>query len=299
MNKYEALDSFYVLANYLKMIGKVRDLDRYKKDFSAFLLHSDRLKAYNFIAPYCKDKKILDIGCFIGYGEKCVAPYAKEIIAIDSDDRVIEFACQNNFAPNVKFNKSDAKKLQFSNRSFDIVIAFQLIEHIPLADVYGFLCGVKKILKENGILFVVTPNRKFRLRAFQRPFNLEHYQEFTAKGLTKVLRKNFKNFEIKGIRAKKWIEEIERKRVRKSAYEVYIFNPLFKFLNTLLPVRIKNLFKKIKSQAVKSSKSESIISADGEKFISLFEKFSIDDFYLVKQKDLIDKSLDLFAICKK
>jgi len=59
------------------------------------------------------------------------------------------------------------------------------------------------------------------------------------------------------------------------------------------------LLKKIKSRITKSSQSESTISADNEQFVNLFQKFSMDDFYLEKRKDLADKSLDLFAICKR
>jgi len=33
------------------------------------------------------------------------------------------------------------------------------------------------------MLFITTFNRKFRLLPLQRPFNPEHYQEFTAKKL--------------------------------------------------------------------------------------------------------------------
>ena len=31
----------------------------------------------------------------------------------------------------------------------------------------------------------------------------------------------------------------------------------------------------------------------------LFQKFSMEDFYLENRKNIIDKSMDLFAICKK
>jgi len=295
----EALKDFYLLADYLKNVGKVKDLERYKKDFSAFLLHADHLKAYDVIAPFCKNKKILDVGCFIGYGERRISSQAKEIIAIDSDDRALEFACQNNFAPNVKFQKVDARKLPFSEGNFGIVIAFHLIEHIPLGEVYSFLDEVKRVLRKDGLLFITTPNRKFRLRAFQRPFNPEHYQEFTAKRLLRILETIFKDIQINGIRAKKWIEEIERERVQKSAYQVYIREPLSRFLNALLPEKTKNLLDNIKSRITKSSRYESIISADNEQFSSLFQEFSMDDFYLEKQKGLVGKSLDLFAICKK
>ena len=92
-----------------------------------------------------------------------------------------------------------------------------------------------RVLKENGLLFLLTPNRKFRLLPFQRPFNSDHYQEFTAKQFMKVLKNNFKNVEVKGTRAKDWIEEIERKRVQKSSIRAYKRHPFVRILKLILP----------------------------------------------------------------
>ncbi len=293
----EVLKDFYLLADCLWKMGKVKDLNKYKKDFSAFLLHAIHIKAYDFVAPFCKAKKVLDIGCFIGYGETRISSQAEEIIAIDSDDKALEFARRNRFIPNAKFEKADAKRLPFSNETFDIVIAFQVIEHIPPNEVSKFLSEVRRVLKRKGLLFITTPNRKFRLMPFQRPFNPEHYQEFTAKGLLKILKTTFESVQIKGIRAKEWIEEIERKRVRKSPFWVYIRDPLYRFY-MVLPMRSRNLLKKIKSKVIKFSRSEDRqISDSNNQFNNLFQKFSMNDFYLESQ--MIDKSMDLFAICKK
>ena len=296
--KNEILKDFYLLADYLWEIGKVKDLNKYKKDFSAFLLHANHIKAYDFVAPFCKDKMVLDIGCFIGYGETRIFSQAKEIIAIDSDDKALDFARRNRQIPNVKFEKVDARGLPFSNETFDIVIAFQLIEHIPPNEVSGFLCEVRRVLKEKGSLFIMTPNRKFRLMPFQMPFNVEHYQEFTASGLLKILQTIFEEVVIKGTRAKEWIEEIERKRVRKSPFQAYILTPPYRFLNTVLPMGIKVLLKKI-GPIIKSfgSEDKQISGNNDQIFNNLFQKFSMENFYLENQAT--DNSMDLFAICKK
>ncbi len=295
----KVLEDFYLLSDYLWKTCKIKDLNKYKKDFSAFLLHANHIKAYDFVASLCEDKKVLDVGCFIGYGATRIFPQAKEIIAIDGDDNALEFARQNRFIPNAKFEKVDARRLPFYNETFDRVIAFQLIEHIPPNEVSSFLCEVRRVLKEKGLLFITTPNRKFRLMPFQRPFNPEHYQEFTAKGLLEVLKTNFEDVVIKGTRAKEWIQAIERKRVRKSPLQVYIRGPLYKFLNRILPMKIKDLLKKIKSKITNSfgSKDRRISDSNDQIFNNLFQKFSMKDFYLENQA--LDNSMDLFAICRK
>lgn len=292
----EVLKDFYLLCDYLKKERKIEDY-KYRKDFSAFLLHANHIKAYDFVGAFCKNKKVLDIGCFIGYGETRIFSQAKEIIAIDGDDKALEFARQNRFIPNAKFEKVDARRLPFPNETFDIVIAFQLIEHIPPNEVSSFLSEVKRVLKRKGSLFITTPNRRFRLIPFQRPFNPEHYREFTAESLLKILKTTFEGVQIKGIRAEESIEDIERKRVRKCPYRVYIRDPLYRFLNMVLPMEIKGALKKIKFKMMQSSQSESRISDSDDRFNNLFQKFSMDNFYLESQA--LDKSMDLFAICKK
>lgn len=294
----DVLKDFYLLSDYLKNEGKIVDTNKYKNDFSAFLLHASHIKTYDFIAPFCKNKKILDIGCFLGYGENRIYLEASEIIAIDSDINALKFARKNRNFQNIKFQKLDAKKLPYTNNTFDIVIASQLIEHICHKDINVFLSEVKRVLMKGGLFFVITPNRKFRLLPFQRPFNPEHYQEFTAKTALKTLKITFNDVQIEGFRAKEWIEEIERKRIRKSPFRVYIHDPLYGFLNMILPVRIKGLIKKIKSKMIKSYQSEEGETLDSnDRFNNLFQKFSMDDFYIETKN--INKSIDLIAICKK
>lgn len=298
--KNEVLKDFYLLADYLKKEGKIEDLCKYKRDFSAFLLHVHHVKTYDFIAPFCKNKRVLDIGCFIGYGETRIYPQANEIIAIDSDSNAIKFARKNRKFRNVKFKNVDARKLPFSNETFDIIIASQVIEHIYPDEVSNFLEEAKRVLRKEGLFFIVTPNRRFRLLPFQKPFNSEHYQEFTAKSLSKTLKTNFNNVQIKGIRATEWIEEIERNRVRKSPFQVYIRNPFYGFLNMILTARIRIFLKKIKSKIIESPQFEEeeylVVTIN---FNNSVRRFDIDDFYLENKKKLIDKSSSLFAICRK
>jgi len=297
-NELDVLEDFNYLSKYLEKEGKIKNSNRYKKDFSAFLLHANHIRAYDFVAPFCKDKKVLDVGCFIGYGEKRIFEQAKEVIAIDNDEKALEYARQKNKSiPNVKFEKVDARQLPFSDEIFDIIIAFQLIEHIPPNEISNFLREAKRILKNRGLLFITTPNRKFRLLPLQQPFNLEHYQEFTVKRLFRILKTVFNEVEIKGIRAKEWLEEIEKKRVRKPPYQAYIQIPLFRFLNIILPAGVKTMLKKHKPQRTKSPRPKNEIFKNNNEFNNLFQKFTMDDFFLVNR--VLDQSMGLFAICKK
>lgn len=291
VKKIEALKSFKVLSEYLKNTGQVHDIKVYQKDFSAFLLHARHIWAYNFITQFCKNKKVLDIGCFLGYGQKIVSPYAKQVIAIDLNENVIKMLQQKCFLPNVKFMKANACNMPFKKETFGTIIAFQLIEHVHPKKILKCLREINRVLKNNGIFVLATPNRKTRLRIFQKPFNPEHYQEFTCLGLKKILKPIFSNVQITGIRGKKYIEQIEKDRVYHSFYKLYIKNMILSPIKELVPKKVKNYLKKNREQSNKQ-----LIN---NQFDKLFNNFSMSHFYLEKNKKLIDKSLDLFVMCKK
>lgn len=291
------LKEFYRLAEYVNKIGEIENLEAYKTNFHAFLLHASHIKAYDFIAPKCKNKKVLDIGCYIGYGEQRIANFATEVIAVDTDSTAIEYANQHNIFPNIKFEISNAKKLPFIDGTFDVVIAFQVIEHIPPKEVLIFLYETKRVLKNDGFLILSTPNRKFRLGIFQPPFNLDHHQEFTQSELLKILEINFSDVKIKGVKAQKWIEDIEKMRIHKTFVKGYIYVSFLRFFEKFYPKRTEKMLKKIKSIISKPPQAKESLIENNNNFNIIVKKFSMDHFYL--EDKALDDSMELIAICKK
>jgi SAM-dependent methyltransferase len=78
----------------------------------------------------------------------------------------------------------------FPPRSFDVVLASHLIEH--LNDPAGFVREVYRILKEGGSFFVTTPNISgFQARLFRsrwRSAIFDHLYLFSTKTLSRLLR---------------------------------------------------------------------------------------------------------------
>jgi hypothetical protein len=68
---------------------------------------------------------------------------------------------------------------------------------------------------------------------------------------------------MKDIGAEEWVEKIERQRVRKSPYRVYIRATLLRRGNIIFPVRIKTLFERyLVSDSIRHGfKREKITSA--------------------------------------
>jgi ubiquinone/menaquinone biosynthesis C-methylase UbiE len=289
--KFDKIDQFYVLADYLKQRGLIKDSGVYKNDMSAFLLHVSHLKSYEFVLSFCKGKSVLDIGCNIGYGANILSPVSKNVVAIDFDNKALDFARERFSAPNINFQHSEAQTLPYSDSSFDVVTSFQVIEHINQNDLPLYLNEIKRVLTKNGVAILTTPNRKLRLNPFEKPWNPEHFTEYSAKGFEKKLTKYFTNIEIFGLRAEKWIEDVERDRIHKSLIKSYVMRPTKSILRLVLP----SLMNRPNMQNIIDHPEP--LSTNANKVLQLENKVSMSNFHF--ESDSLDRSLYLLAICRK
>lgn len=85
---------------------------------------------YEQAFPFIKDKTVLDLGCGVGYGTFMMAQHARSCAGIDDSQEAIFFAEKHFLAPNVSFSPGDISQNRPSG-PFDVVTAFEVIEHIP------------------------------------------------------------------------------------------------------------------------------------------------------------------------
>lgn len=293
LEKLEILKAFHNLSRFLDKEGKIESIDWYKENFPAFLSFAGHLKAYQIAAPLCRMKRVLDLGCFLGYGAELIAGSAEKVIAVDRDEKALAWAAKTVNHPRVSFKKAKANELPFPASKFDVVIAFELIEHLPPGEVVFFLKEAKRVLKANGKFFLSTPNRSFRLLPCQRPFNPEHHREYGREEFCAILRKTFSDVCMKGIRASTWIEEIEKKRVRQSPCFVYVRAPVVWAVKKVFP----GIEKRISLARRERSITEKAVKSEPGSFRRLFEKFSLDDFYVEERNP--EKAITLLALCRK
>ena len=113
----------------------------------------------------------IDIGSNLGLGVSTISPDTN-IIATDLDKRYLE-----SFAdPLVSKVNLDARYLPFPSKSSDIISCFETIEHIPMTEIGRMLVEIHRVLKDDGILLISTPNREANGKAKMSP---DHKQEFT------------------------------------------------------------------------------------------------------------------------
>ncbi len=123
----------------------------------------EREKLYLLAANILKQRRIksvLDAACGNGTGTGVLAKVLSlQIVGLDLDQELIGEANTFNSADNVKFIIGDARKTRFGAAFFDAIVSFHTIEHFGDDDQRVFLAEMKRILKNNGLLLLATPDR--------------------------------------------------------------------------------------------------------------------------------------------
>jgi len=139
---------------------------------------------FDITKDYIKDKNVLDIGCWVGGYEVLINDYARQITAIDIEQKALAVA-QKSF-PNIKFLKASVLKLPFPDNSFDVVTMWAVIEHIPKGTEIKALKEINRVLKKNGIFCFNTMNDHWLSKLLDPAYFLKghrHYNKEVLEGM--------------------------------------------------------------------------------------------------------------------
>src|SRR3990167_274952 len=114
------------------------------------------LERYIWATQYCLKKKVLDLGCKDGYGAHIISAFANEITLLDNDQWRLDKAKElYKFLCPEKFKNIDLEK-EFSAENYDVIIAFELIEHVANREL--LLENIAKHLNPGGKLLFSVPH---------------------------------------------------------------------------------------------------------------------------------------------
>jgi len=106
-------------------------------------------------------KKVLDIGCGIGWSCHEFSKSADQVVGIDLSPRLVNIASQIFHSENIEFKNIDVTSNDFQklqSESFDIITMLDVFEHIPLQSRKMFISALNKLLKPGGIVFMACPS---------------------------------------------------------------------------------------------------------------------------------------------
>jgi 2-polyprenyl-3-methyl-5-hydroxy-6-metoxy-1,4-benzoquinol methylase len=172
-----------------RLVIKKWELAKKTQDFT--LSHIQR---YEWALPYIKNLDCLDIGCGCGYGTYFLARNgANKVIGIDISSEAIRFAQKYYRSENIEFFQMDALNLNFEDNSFDAVICFEILEHLKAKDQEKLLAEATRVLKNNGVIYISTPNAPIHRGKY--PF---HWKELSRAEFEQLLFKFFKDVKVFG-----------------------------------------------------------------------------------------------------
>lgn len=143
-------------------------------------MYAQHVSRYVFASQFVKGKIVLDIACGSGYGSQLLLEAgAKEVIGVDVSEDAIEYCKKKYRDPKMKFVQGSVDLIPIdTEKSIDVIVSFETIEHVGDTEQKTFLQQVKKFLKSDGVFIVSTPNNTVSPQG--NPFHIKEfgYSEF-------------------------------------------------------------------------------------------------------------------------
>jgi SAM-dependent methyltransferase len=227
------------------------------------------------IARSCGARDILEMGSGTGYGTQELASALPCVVV--AVDRVAPLAAAREASEgrSARFLRADLEAMPLRSEAFDLVVSFQVIEH--LADPGDYLDALAHHLRDEGTALVTTPNRTNS--DGENPFHLHEYE---ASELERLLQTRFESVQILGVSARGEALRYHEQRLQRIRRIVRI-DP-FGLRKRIPQALVEWLFARL-ALVVRRG-----IASDGG-----MPEARIDDFPIEPANR---KSLDLFAVCR-
>ncbi|MDL5045028.1 class I SAM-dependent methyltransferase [Oscillatoria amoena NRMC-F 0135] len=259
-------------------MAKIHDRERPSFEPSNNVTVQRCFYAYEWAEEFVKGKRVADIGCGTGYGTIHLAKFAESAVGVDySAETVAQNKKDNEHITNLEFITCTVPPITLPDASFDVVTAFQFIEH--LNDPLGFIKEAKRILKPGGVFLCTTVNAKMSLA--RNPF---HVFEYTFDGMEADFRKVFGDVEMIGLQGNDRVNEYYKQNAKwvRSIMKWDILG-----LHKILPGKVLAFpYNLLTSMMRRNLMEENKQTTD----------INTSDFFL--QKDNLDKTWDIFVIAK-
>lgn len=170
-----------------------------------------------------QDIKILNVGCGTGRSSEYLAKFGN-VVSIEYDKFCCEFASEKT---GLEIINGSITELPFANNAFDLVCAFDVIEHVE--DDQLAVTELKRVARENGVVFITVP-------AFMSLWS--HHD---------VINHHFRRYKL---------EQVEKlfadngKKIFSSYFNFFLFPPIYVFRS------LSNLLKSGKNRSGSGSDFE-------------------------------------------
>lgn len=166
-------------------------------------LHGIALRATQFVAAEdLAGKDVLDVGCGFGWFELfALAQGARAISGIEISEQDLATARRHLDSPRIHLQVGSAVSLPFADDSFDTVVCWEVLEHIPRGSEPQVFREIRRVLRPGGRLYLSTPHASLRARLLDPAWWLirhRHYAASTLRSLAGAAGLEVESLEIRG-----------------------------------------------------------------------------------------------------
>lgn len=138
-----------------------------------------------------KNKNILDIGCGYGWFElNALKRGCNKIIGVEISEKDLKTAKDNIDNEKIKFAIGGATALPFDDNSFDTVVSWEVIEHIPKNMENKMFSEASRVLKNDGVFYLSTPLNNLFSNIFDPAWWLIGHRHYKKDALVKFAKNN-------------------------------------------------------------------------------------------------------------
>ncbi len=120
-----------------------------------------------------KGAKVLELGCGKAEKTRFVSQNAASVLALEVDKVQLAKNQAIHDLPNVRFEYGGAENIPAANASFDIVLMFKSLHHVPVDQMDTAFSEIRRVLKPGGIIYISEPVYAGDLNEIIRLFNNE------------------------------------------------------------------------------------------------------------------------------
>ncbi len=169
----------------------------------------------------CSDT-ILDYGCGTGTAACQFSSQVKEVHAIDISSKMIEIAREKAEATkveNVRFEQSDIFDSKYSNESYDVILAFNMLHTVPSPQ--DVMLRINELLKPDGLFISVTPCLRQRM-SFLVNLQIQLVRVLCKLGLIPIPIRRITSSEVEDLLEIGGFQSIESEEIYKDASSYFV-----------------------------------------------------------------------------
>lgn len=149
-------------------------------------------------------KDVLNIGCGFGWCElNFLDRGMRQMMGIEISDDDLKTARENVINEKTQFRVGSATDLPFPDQSFDTVVSWEVIEHIPKNTENQMFSEVARVLKSEGTFYLSTPHTSFFSNILDPAWWFVGHRHYSREKLSAYAKNN--GFNVVDVRIKgKW-----------------------------------------------------------------------------------------------